>query len=164
MIEDRKLTEHFSLYELTTTNVAHLQEMNRNVTESQIQKLWILAHLAEDIREFLMVPLKITSGYRCLDLNQAIGSTNRSQHLLCEAIDFVPIGMDIGAAFRNLAKAVREGRLAVGQLIFETDLRPYGYDSWIHCSLGVPFRSHEKCSQVLRMENGIYTFFKEGLV
>ncbi len=158
---DRQLTPHFTLYELTTTLHADFQDQNRNITPSQIDKLIEVANLAELVRTNVGVPLKITSGYRCPALNVLEGSTPRSQHLLCEAIDFVPLGIEIGHAFRTIWKGVLAGQLKVGQLIFETSPRSYGVVSWIHVSIGTPWRDAERCNQILRMEGGKYTFLTE---
>jgi len=161
MIDDIKLTEHFSLYELTDTSLTKFLEENRRVTDWQIGVLTHTAKLAEAVRDILGVPLKVTSGYRCPALNKAEGSTDRSQHLKCEAFDSIPIGLEIGNAFRILWRAVRDGNLQVGQLIYETSPRSYGAVSWIHASLGEPWRLKEKCNQVLRMQDGVYTLFQE---
>lgn len=154
-MEDQNLTDHFTLFDLTKTNRERFQEQNRDLSPIQIQKLTSLAKLLEHVRFILMVPILIQSGYRCLELNNAVGSTERSQHLLCEAADFVPQGYDLPEAFRALRKDMKNGT-NVGQLIFETAMREYGPTSWIHISLGTPYRDQARCQQVLRMENGSY--------
>jgi zinc D-Ala-D-Ala carboxypeptidase len=156
-MEDRQLTENFTLYELTRTDRQELQAKNRDVCEDQVDRLRFVAELLEACRTIIGAPLKVHSGYRCLLLNNAVGSSGRSQHLLCEAADFSPLGADLHESFKLLRLAVREGRLPVGQLIFETAERSYGETSWIHISLGAPWRDPERCSQVLRMEHGKYT-------
>lgn len=160
MIEDRKLTENFSLYELTTTNFKSYQDDNRILSDPQIEKLTEVAKLLEQVRLFLGVPLKIHSGYRCLYLNRALHSKDSSQHLLCEAVDWTPIGLELGNCFRLIWKEVLDGRMKVGQLIYETDARSYGAQSWIHLSLGEPYRPAERCNQILRMEDGAYSFLR----
>lgn len=157
MCGDQKLSDHFSLFDLTQTSHSQYQEKNRDVTPEQIQKLTELANLLEHVMFVLDTPLNIHSGYRCPDLNTAIGSTPRSQHMLCEAADFTPGQQDLGFAFRTLWKDVKENGANVGQLIYETDNRPYGATSWIHISLGMPYRTEEKCKQILRYENKKYT-------
>lgn len=155
-MEDVKLTENFGLYELTVTSYAQLQALNRMLTSDQIFKLNRLAELLEQVRKIVNVPMKINSGYRCPRLNEAVGSSIVSQHLLCEAADFVPMGMDITDAFREIWKAMKYGNLKLGQLIFETAERQYGDTSWIHISLGEPYRDRARCQQALRMEHGKY--------
>lgn len=161
MILDQHLTPHFTLFELTSTSHADLQEKNRILDKDQIGKLIHLAELGELVRGILGVPMKVTSGYRCPELNTREGSSSRSQHLQCEAMDFLPLGIDIGIAFRHLWKSVKTGDLKVGQLIIETSNRSYGVTSWLHLSMGFPWRAAERCNQILRMENKVYTLLKE---
>lgn len=157
MIEDAQLTDHFSLYDLTKTSWAQHQEKNRDVSPIQVIKLTQVARLLEHVMFVLGTPLIVSSGYRCPDLNKAVGSTDRSQHLLCEAADFIPGQQDMGIAFRTLWKDVKDNGANVGQLIYETAPRPGGYVSWLHISLGTPYRDEDRCKQILRMENGKYT-------
>lgn len=159
MFLDQQLSPHFSLAELTVTSRADLQEENRILTDGQIVTLRALAALMEVVREILGgVPIVVHSGYRCGTLNAAVGSSARSQHLLAQACDFVPAGLDLSAAFRTLWEKVSSAEVAVGQLIHETAERSYGATSWIHVSLGAPWRDRHKCQQVLRMENGTYSY------
>lgn len=156
-MENIQLTDHFDLYDLTKTNWAKYQDMNREVDKTQIVKLTVLAKLMEHVMFVLSTPLTITSGYRCPELNKAIGSSEKSQHLLCEAADFIPGQQDLGTSFRTLWRDIKDNGANVGQLIHETTARPYGYSSWIHISLGAPYREESKNKQILRMEGGVYT-------
>lgn len=157
MIANQKLTTSFSLYDLTRTDRADFQERNRQVTPDQITKLTELARLLEHVVFVLGTNLTVHSAYRCPDLNAAVGSTPKSQHLLCEAADFVPGTQDLGIAFRTIWKDIKDTGTNVGQLIHEKAQRSYGTTEWIHISLGVPYRPLEKCKQILRLENGVYT-------
>jgi hypothetical protein len=159
-IELIKLSEHFTVADLTKTNRGEFQKQNRNLSEVQIQTLRNLAGLLEVVWTILGVPVIVESGYRCPALNAAVGSTDRSQHLKCEAADMTFKGMEIEGAFRILWKEVRDARLNVGQLIFETAERLYGVTSWVHISLGAPWRDEAKCNQILRMEQGKYSLLK----
>lgn len=159
MIEDRKLSEHYTLYDLTKTNShPELQEENRKIDLFLLTRAEPLAVLLDLAVCVVGCPLTINSGYRCPALNKAVGSSERSQHLKFEAADCVPMGMSVEDGFKLLWKAVREGRLSVGQLIHETAERSYGVTSWIHISLGEPYRDKARCNQVLRMEHGQYSF------
>lgn len=158
MVDDQKLTEHFSLYDLTQTTHFQFQEMNRQITDDQIVKLKNVAELAELLWLILGVPLIASSGYRCPALNQFVGSTPRSQHLLCEALDSVPKGMSVEDAFKKLRQAAKEGKFSFGQLIYEKAARGYtgGVVEWIHISLGKPYRDVSRCGEILTMNDGNY--------
>ena len=151
------LTDNFTLEEMTRTNHPEFAVQNSQVDPTQIGKLTqVCKVLLEPIRLEIGVPLLIHSGYRCKPLNDAVGSTDRSQHLLCEASDFSPIGMDLTQAFKQIWNMVKIGQLNIGQLIFETQNRQYGTDSWIHISLGIPWRDVSVCNEILRMIDGKY--------
>lgn len=159
-VELLKLSEHFTVADLTKTNRGEFQKQNRILDDAQIQTLRNTAGLMEVVWNILGVPIFVESGYRCPPLNKAVGSTDKSQHLKCEAVDFTTRGMEVGDAFRLIWKEIKEGRLTVGQLIFETAERLYGTSSWVHISLGHPWRDQAKCNQILRMEQGKYSLLK----
>lgn len=156
MFEEQQLSQHFSLHQLTHTDLPSYQDLNReSLTEPLVQAGRNLAGLLEAVLE-IIGPITITSAFRCSQLNTAVGSSDRSQHIKFEAADFVPVG-DLNDGFRELWRAVKAGKIEVGQLIHETAERPGGHTSWIHVSLGSPWRPQERCQQVLRMEHGKYT-------
>lgn len=155
-IGDLQLSEHFTLFELTKTNRSEFQACNRKVSEGQVNKLRNVAVLLELCRSSLDAPIIVHSGYRCPDLNRAVGSSDRSQHLLCEAVDFSVKGLDVEHAFRILRADAHNGRLPFGQLIFEKAARAYGLAEWLHISLGIPYRIASKSGQVLTMNEGKY--------
>jgi len=152
--EDKNLTTNFKLFELTRTDRSQWQEKNRDLTDFQILKLTDLARLLEHVRFILGTSLNINSGYRCPGLNEVVGSTSASQHLLCEAADFTPGKMDLGEAFRIIWRDIKDKGANVGQLIHETANRYNGPVSWIHISLGKPYREDSRCGEILRAEPG----------
>ncbi len=167
---DRHLTEHFSFHDLTRTDHADLQEENRKVTPEEELKLVVLAELLEQCRATLGVELDIHSGRRCPALNKRVGSSDRSQHLKCEAVDFSTDGLDTEAsvvdAWQKLVTASRAqhapgyvgtGVLKFGQLIVESAAgRDGGRKVWIHVSLGRPYREAARCGEVMEMKDGAY--------
>ena len=48
----------------------------------------ICDQILEPVRNHYGVPFVPNSGFRCLELNQAIGSSDRSQHVTGQAVDF----------------------------------------------------------------------------
>lgn len=83
------------------------------------------ADVFEPVRTLLAVPLHVTSGYRCVRLNSAVGGRPTSRHVLALAADVVPIGLDLHAAMRIIAGAMKAGHLpAIDEAIIEM--------GWIH--------------------------------
>lgn len=136
-----KLTSHFTVEELTTTNRKDYAEANKKRALQDFSLLMRLSFFAEQVRYILGVPMTITSGYREYDLNILVGGSANSQHLLFEAIDFIPKGMSIDKAF----KILKDSKMLFGQLIKEKS----GNSEWIHISIG------EK-RQCLAYKNGKY--------
>lgn len=158
---DKQLSPHFSLYQLTRTDHADLQEENRHVTFDEEAKLCQVANLLETCQTILGCDLDVHSGRRYLELNKRVGGSDRSQHMKCEACDFSPAGPDseesVVDAWQKLATAARAGRLHFGQLIVESAAgRDGGRKVWIHISLGSPWRDKSRCGQVLTMKDGKY--------
>lgn len=155
MIPDQKLTEHFSLYELTVTSNLALQEKNRELSTEQVQKLVALAHHCENLRRICGDgPLRIHSGYRSPDLNGATkGASSTSQHPKCEAVDFDVPGKTIQQAFDAIYAAAKDGKIRFGQLIIERANRGYATVEWVHCSVPGTL-DPAKIGQVMKMEAG----------
>lgn len=161
-MNDRQLSPHFSLFDLTKTEHADLQEANRHVNQAEELKLCALANLLEACRGALGCDLDVHSGRRNVELNKRVGGSDRSQHLKCEAADFSPVGPDtessITDAWQKLATAMRAQKWSFGQLIVEnqSDGRE-GRKFWIHVSLGAPYRAKNRCGEILSMKDGKYT-------
>lgn len=160
MIENKQLTTHFDIYTLTKTSHVALQDQNRMLSEDQAKKLGRVAELLEEVQIILEVPLVVTSGYRCPELNMKLGSSLRSQHLLCEAADSIPKGLPVDEAFRKLRHAIKDGKVKMGQLIWEKTGGREGSVEWLHISLGYPYREKYRCGQILTMVDGKYTLIE----
>lgn len=119
------ITPHFSFEELTTTNHEEFLKTNQDEAKSHPAEMWYLALFAEQIRAILDVPVRVTSGFRCAALNDAVGGSKTSQHTKFQALDIIPMSMDIEDAYEELVGS----DLIYGQLILEKG-------TWIHISMG----------------------------
>lgn len=59
----------------------------------------------DKIREYLGVPIKVNSGYRCEELNKLVGGVPNSYHVLGLAVDGVPQGITVKEAWEKLKKS-----------------------------------------------------------
>lgn len=85
-----KLTDHFSLAELTASATAQRLGIDNHAGLEIVSHLTQLAMGLERIRSALdNKPLRITSGYRCAALNKAVGGARLSAHMDGWAADFV---------------------------------------------------------------------------
>ena len=84
------LTPHFALLEFTESSTARRNGIRNQPSPNVVRNLSCLCtHTLEPLREALGLPVVITSGYRCVELNNLINHNSyRSQHLLGQAADF----------------------------------------------------------------------------
>ena len=118
------LSEHFTLDELTASQEATRHSINNKPNEKAVENLRMLAALLEQVRTLLgSHSIRISSGYRSLALNRAIGSGDTSAHVRGYAADFTcpAFGKPI-----EVAKKIAESNLKFDQLIYE--------GTWIHIS------------------------------
>ena len=146
-----QLSPHFKLEELIHTNTRYAEE-NSVLSPEQVEKLRVVcATLLEPIRD-QFGPVVIHSGYRCSALNKAIGGSETSQHMLAEACDFHVAGHTLEEVFWWI---VKESKIPYGQIILEgpTPSKP----TWIHISLGEPYRAKKKSRQAMKFDGTKYT-------
>lgn len=146
------LSPHFTISEMTKTEVRRLQARNRSEAHAVKPALQSLAQLLEQVRVICgNRPIIVHSAYRCTELNTVIGGAPSSQHMKGEAADFHVDGMDLRQAFNK----IRRSKLKWGQLILE-DGDGDGVPTWIHLSLGPPWRDEARSMQVLEYDGTTY--------
>ena len=103
-----QLSRNFSLQELIKSDTAIRKGIDNNPNADQIEKLKALCeNILQPVRDHFG-RVKITSGFRSVELCTAIGSSARSQHAKAEAADFECVGVDNA----ELADWIPEGRRA----------------------------------------------------
>lgn len=84
------LSPHFHLDEFTVSQEAARRGIDNTPTDEVIPRLELLARHLELVRTILGGhPIILTSGYRCDELNTAIGGSRTSAHLRGDAADFI---------------------------------------------------------------------------
>jgi len=132
-----KLTEHFSLEELTRTDHRTLDNTPDAAAIANLQRL---AEFLERVKAILGGrAVMITSGYRSKAVNAACGSRESSQHTLGCAADIRVPGMTPD----EVVRAVLASGLAYDQLIRE-------FDRWTHLSIpNLPNLSPRKMALII---------------
>ena len=128
-----KLTEHFTLAELTASNKASQLGIDNTPPPEIVPRLVMVAEMLERIRSTLNAPIVVTSGYRCERLNMAVGGSSTSDHPRGHAADIV--SPRYGTA-TEVAKALAPlvSVLGIGQIILE-GVRG---KQWVHVSTRTP--------------------------
>lgn len=83
-----QLSAHFTLDEFTFSQTASRRGINNDPPPAVMDCLQRTATGLELVRNWLGAPILISSGYRCPELNAAVGGAHNSQHLTGEAVDF----------------------------------------------------------------------------
>ena len=84
-----KLSENFTLEELIHSNTAERMGIdNVPKDEKVVENLRSLClEVLQPLRDYVGAPVHINSGYRCPELNMAVGGVKNSQHCRGEAAD-----------------------------------------------------------------------------
>lgn len=122
------LTKHFTLEELTHSEVALRNGFDNTPSEKIISNLRTLAELLETIRNLWNLPLIIKSGYRSPYVNHIVGGRPNSQHLEGKAADFIIAGKTPKETIDTiLDHSEHVSPISFDQLILE-------FNSWVHIS------------------------------
>lgn len=124
-----KLSDHFTLDEFTFSQTAVRNNINNNPSQSVKNNLRVLAQNLEKIRTFLGHPLRISSAFRCMELNRKVGGSVNSAHMDGLAADFTceAFGKPI-----DIVKALYKSGIKVDQVIEE--------GKWVHVSFDPKMR------------------------
>lgn len=131
MAIDILLSPHFSYAELVKSQTATRLGIANIPGPMEIENLRRVATgILEPVRGHFQRVIVPSSGYRCLTLNRAVHSGDRSQHIKGEAVDFEIPGIDNAMVARWIAEA-----LEFDQLILEFHRPDDPASGWVHCSL-----------------------------
>ena len=125
-----KLGKYFSLAELTRSQTALRRGIDNKPNKEQIQNLEDLVfHVLDPIRIHFRLPVNVNSGFRCLELNEAVGSKPTSQHTQGKAADIeIPTKDNL-----ELARWIGEN-MDFDQLILEFHTVGEPRSGWVHVS------------------------------
>ena len=123
------LTRNLSLLEMTKSDTAIRKGIDNNPNADQVEKLKALCeNILQPVRDHFG-RVKVTSGFRSVELCTAIGSSANSQHAKAEAADFECPGVDNA----ELADWIHKN-LPYDQLILEFYTPGEPNSGWVHCS------------------------------
>lgn len=119
------LSPHFTLEELTHSEVAARNGWDNTPNGDEVANLTRLAYLLEKVKEAVGgKPVMINSGFRSKQVNDAVGSKDSSQHRLgCAADIRVP-----GMTPKQVVDACITASVLFDQIILE-------FDAWTHISV-----------------------------
>ena len=128
------ITMHFTIEELCASQTAKAKGISNTPNMQQmINLVYLTAYVLEPLRVAMGEPIKIGSGFRCQQLNKAVGGVTNSQHMKGQAADICVDG-DIKKGKKWFAY-IRD-HLPFDQLIWERNPKTGNY--WVHVSFIYP--------------------------
>lgn len=122
--------KYFTLKELTKSETADKLGFINIPTEIEKQNINdLVVNVLDPLREAWGKPIRITSGYRCPRLNEAIGGVKNSQHKLGQAADLQPFDYSLMKEFKAFVRDWCKDK-EFDQCIIESN----SYAEWIHIS------------------------------
>lgn len=119
-----KLTKHFTLEELTYSDISIRHNLDNSPSGNVVINLTRLAKFLENVRALFAKPIHINSAYRSPIVNKLLGSKPTSQHCIGCAAD---IRID-GLTPDSIVKSIINSTIEYDQVIRE-------FDSWVHISI-----------------------------
>lgn len=146
--------KHFTFSEFERSDTASRLKIDNRLPElAEAHIVELVDILLDPLREAWGGPLTVSSGYRCPELNRAVGGSETSAHLAGWAADLVPASED-PRGVQGLVDFAVEWLTATGlpfdQLIDERS----GGSRWLH--LGIRNLKGEQRRQVKVYDNGKY--------
>lgn len=146
-----KLSPHFTLEEMTVSEVAQRKGWRNEPDEREIKNLQRLAKLLEAVKTVLGgKPILINSAYRCKLVNDAVGSKDTSQHRIGCAADIRVPGMTPS----QVVKAIVASAIEYDQVIVE-------FDTWTHISVPNTESAKARKQALVINKNGTFLFPQE---
>ena len=150
-----QLSKNFSLRELTRSQTAIRKGIKNEPDQEQLMNIVALTvKILQPCRD-KFGSISINSGLRVLELNKAIGSSDKSQHSKGQAADFEAYSI----SNTELATWIKNNR-CFDQLILEypgKDPR----DGWVHCSFN---RLGNRMEVLTAVKEKGKTVYKKGLL
>ena len=145
-----KLSNNFSLKEMTASQTADRHGITNNPSEDHMDNLKKLCeNILQPVRDHYATPVTVSSGFRSEELCEAIGSSKTSQHAKGQAADFEIFGTPNA----ELAKWIIEN-LDYDQLILEFHNPEEPNSGWIHCSYKSPSDNRKSTLRAFRNDQG----------
>lgn len=118
--------KYFDIKELCHSDTANARGIDNTPTDDVKENLEaLIENILDPLREVYGKPIYINSGYRCPELNKAVGGVSTSEHQSGRAADIDTHDYEEN---KKLFKLIQELNLPFRQLIDESNL------SWVHVS------------------------------
>ena len=134
--------KYFTIKELTKSSTAEAKGIDNTPTQEVERNLTALVdNVLDPLRAIYGKPITVNSGYRCPELNKAVGGSATSDHVKGFAADITCSNKKENAILFDIIK----NNLIFDQLIWEKGNNEY--PDWVHVS----FNPKRKRKQILKL-------------
>lgn len=145
------LTEHFTLDEFLRSEVAARQGFNMDPPSKVVANLALLCRDVLEPLRALVGPIVISSGYRPVELNSAVGGDPKSAHIKGLAADIFAVNLQLP----ELAKVVRSAKIqGLEKAILE-------FGQWVHVSVHEIGQLHNPTYLIASLDPEKRTIYRE---
>ena len=124
------MAKYFTLAEMLKSETAEKNQINNTPSVEVQQNIEELLLVLDGLREFYG-PIRITSGYRCTELNKLVGGSPTSAHVIGYAADLRPIGDTFENFKAEVLKWLKKSKVKFDQCIIERNKNT----QWVHFGL-----------------------------
>lgn len=125
------MAKYFTVAEMLKSETADKNKI-QNIPSVEVQQnIEELLEVLDDLREFYGKPIKITSGFRCAELNKLVGGSPTSAHVIGYAADLQPIGDTFENFKASVLEWLNKSRVKFDQCIVEKSKSA----QWVHFGL-----------------------------
>lgn len=125
------MSRYFTLQEFLRSDTAIRKKIDNSPSWEVVSNLSRLATFLDELREAWGSAIRVSSGFRCVALNNAVGGVQGSAHQYGNAADISPVNGKMNE-FEAFLKKWLKGR-KFDQCIWETSKSTGG--RWVHFSL-----------------------------
>ena len=142
-----KVSNNVSLKEAIHSNTATRNSINNKPNKTQLESMSLVANeVFEKVRAKFRVPIGVSSFFRSVQLNKAVGGSRTSQHCKGE-------GMDVDADIHGRLTNAQIFNYIKDELDFDQLIWEYGTDTepnWVHVS----YKKKGNRKQILKAVRG----------
>lgn len=139
--------KYFSLTELVKSDTARRLGIDNTPSDKIKNNLTLfIDKVLDPIREDWGSPISVSSGYRCPELNKAVGGVNTSGHMYGFCADLQVKG-DLRKFSNFVIEWMKEHHMKFDELLFERS----GNVTWLHfCWIGKDGKQRMKCFDIVK--------------
>ena len=141
------IMKYFSIDEMTRSDTARRLGIDNTPSDSIKNNLTLFINkILDPIREDWGSPIIVSSGYRCPELNKAVGGVKTSGHMYGFCADLQVKG-DLRKFSNFVIEWMKEHQMKFDQIIWEKS----GNVTWLHfCWIGKDGKQRMKCFDIVK--------------